>query len=90
MSAGTRAAAQKTSLQQRLAGSGGGGGDDGGDGPPELEAPHAKTSKTTKSFEKRIVYAAMTNAEPEVAGRYNHILVIMPPGLAVGITASKN
>ena len=66
MSAGTRAAAQKASLQQRLAGSGGGGGDDGGDdggdGTPELETPQAKTSKTTETFEKRPVYAAITNA----------------------------
>ena len=30
----------------------------------------------------------MTNAEPEVTGRYSHIMVIMPPGLAVAITAS--
>ena len=60
MSTGTRAAAQKASLQQRLAGSGGG----GGDGTAGLEAPQAKTPKTTETFEKRTVFAAMTNADP--------------------------
>jgi len=89
MSAGTRAAAQGASLQQRLAGRGGGGEDDGDDGTPELETRRAKTPKTTDTYEKCTVYDALTNAEPEVTERYNHILVNMPTGLAVavGITA---
>ena len=87
MSAGTRAAAQEAPLQQRLAGRGGDGEDDGDDGTPELGSWRAKTPKTTDTYEKRTVYVALTNAEPEVPERYNRILVNIPKGLAVGITA---
>ena len=59
----------------------------------ETSRPNSKRGRTTskrgRNFEKSTVYAAITNAEPEVAERYNHILVNMPSGLAVSITARR-
>ena len=82
-----RAAAQKASLQQRLAGRENGGEDDGDDGTPELGSRQAKTPKTTESTETSLVYFAIANSETELPGRNNHVLIRMPTGLAVACTA---
>ena len=87
MSAGTRAAAQKASLQQHLAGRGGGGEDDGDDGTSELGSRQAKTPKTTESIETSLVYFTITNSETELPGRNDHVLFRTPTGLAVACTA---